>query len=86
VASRPLRPLWPQLRAALERYLAEHPPGRLLFPSYRTGEEAMLTDFRKLLDAVAVRAGWKPGEIRSKMFRTVRRVCTTFLHLYRLAP
>src|SRR2546425_830589 len=38
-------------------------------PSYRTGEEAMLTDFRKLLDAVAVRAGWKAGEIRSKMFR-----------------
>src|SRR5437660_2524986 len=62
-------PLWPQLREALERYLAEHPPSRLLFPSYRTGEEAMLTDFRKLLDAVAVRAGWKPGEIRSKMFR-----------------
>jgi integrase len=29
----------------------------------------MLTDFRKLLDAVAVRAGWKPGEIRSKRFR-----------------
>ena len=62
-------PLWPQLREALERYLAEHPPSRLLFPSYRTGEEAMLTDFRKLLDAVAVRAGWKLGEIRSKMFR-----------------
>ena len=62
-------PLWPQLRGALERYLAEHPPSRLLFPSYRTGEEAMLTDFRKLLDAVAVRAGWKLGEIRSKMFR-----------------
>jgi len=62
-------PLWPQLREALERYLAEHPPSRLLFPSFRTGEEAMLTDFRKLLDAVAVRAGWKAGEIRSKMFR-----------------
>ena len=62
-------PLWPQLRVALERYLAERPPSRLLFPSYRTGEEAMLTDFRKLLDAVAVRAGWKRGEIRSKMFR-----------------
>jgi integrase len=62
-------PLWPQFREALERYLAEHPPSRLLFPSYRTGEEAMLTDFRKLLDAVAVRAGWKLGEIRSKMFR-----------------
>ncbi len=62
-------PLWPQLREALERYLAEHPPSRLLFPSFRTGEEAMLTDFRKLLDAVAGRAGWKEGEIRSKMFR-----------------
>jgi integrase len=62
-------PLWPQLREALEHYLAEHPPSRLLFPSYRTGEEAMLTDFRKLLDAVAVRASWKPGEIRSKVFR-----------------
>ncbi len=62
-------PLRPQLRDALERYLAEHPPGRLLFPSYRTGEEAMLTDFRKLLDGVASRAGWKPGEVRSKMFR-----------------
>ncbi len=62
-------PLWPQLREALERYVAEHPPSRLLFPSYRTGEEAMLTDFRKLLDSVAVRAGWKAGEIRSKMFR-----------------
>lgn len=62
-------PLWPQLREALERYLAEHPPSRLLFPSYRTGEEAMVTDFRKLLDAIATRAGWKEGEIRSKMFR-----------------
>ena len=62
-------PLWPQLREALERYLAEHPPNRLLFPSFRTGKEAMLTDFRKLLDAVAERAGWKEGDIRSKMFR-----------------
>lgn len=62
-------PLWPQLRDALARYLAMHPPGKLLFPSYRTGKEAVLTDFRKLLDVVAMRAGWKPGEIRSKMFR-----------------
>ena len=62
-------PLWPQLRGTLERYLAEHPPNRLLFPSYRTGQEAMLTDFRKLLDVVAIRAGWKGGEIRSKIFR-----------------
>lgn len=29
----------------------------------------MITAFRKLLDVVAERAGWKPGEIRSKMFR-----------------
>jgi len=29
----------------------------------------MLTDFRKLLDAVAVHAGWKSGEIMPKMFR-----------------
>jgi integrase len=29
----------------------------------------MVTDFRKLLDAIAERAGYKPGEIRSKMFR-----------------
>jgi integrase len=62
-------PLWPQLRTILEQYVAERPPSRLLFPSYRTGEEAMVTDFHKLVDAVAVRAGWEPGEIRSKMFR-----------------
>jgi integrase len=62
-------PLRPQLREALERYLAEHPPSRLLFPSFRTGQEAMLTDFRKLLDAVAMRVGWNEGDIRSKMFR-----------------
>ena len=29
----------------------------------------MLTDWRKLLDAVATRAGWKRGEIVPKMFR-----------------
>ncbi len=29
----------------------------------------MLTDFRKVLDAVAETAGWKEGEIRGKMFR-----------------
>jgi integrase len=62
-------PLWPQLREILEQYLAERPPGRLLFPSYRTGTEAMLTDTRKLFDAIAARAGWEAGDIRSKMFR-----------------
>jgi len=29
----------------------------------------MVTDWRKLLDRIAARAGWKRGEIRSKMFR-----------------
>jgi len=62
-------PLWPQLRDALQRYLTERPPSRLLFPSFRTGKEAMLTDFRKLLDVVAMRAGWEEGDIRSKTFR-----------------
>jgi integrase len=64
-------PLWPQLEKILRPYVfaADRPPSRLLFPSYRTGKEAMITDFRKLLDVVAERAGWKPGEIRSKMFR-----------------
>ncbi len=64
-------PLWPQLEKILRPYVfnTHRPPSRLLFPSYRTGAEAMLTDFRKLLDAVAMRAGWKVGEIRSKMFR-----------------
>jgi len=40
----------------------------LLF-RHRTGEEAMITDFRKLLDADGCESGWKAGEIRSKMFR-----------------
>jgi hypothetical protein len=37
----------------------------------------MVTDFHKLLDAVAARAGWGDGDIRSKMFRhtTAPRGC-----------
>jgi len=64
-------PMWPQLESALRQWVfgTKRPPGKLLFPSFRTGAEAMITDFRKLLDAVALRAGWKVGEIRSKMFR-----------------
>ena len=45
------------------------PRGRLLFPSFAVGSEAMLTDFRKALDRVSVRAGWKAGEITPTMFR-----------------
>ena len=63
-------PLWPQLEQILRPYVfGERPPARLLFPSFRTGAETMLTDFRKLLDAVAVRAGWKAGELTPKIFR-----------------
>lgn len=60
-------PLWPQL-AEILRPFAGH-GGDLLFPSYITGKESMLTDWRGTLDRVAMRAGWKDGEIRSKMFR-----------------
>lgn len=64
-------PLFPQLEETLRSYVfgADRPPGRLLFPSLVTGEEAMLKEPRKFLDAVAVRGGWRPGEIRVKMFR-----------------
>ena len=64
-------PLWPQLREILKAYFPrrEREGGTLLFPSFRTGKEAMVTDFRKVLDAIAGRAGWAPGVIRSKMFR-----------------
>ena len=34
-----------------------------------TPSEALITDCRKALDAVAGRCGWEKGEIRSKMFR-----------------
>lgn len=68
-------PLWPQLEEILRPDLSgPKPPARLLFPCFTTGREAMLTDFRKLLDAVSLRAGWQPGEIRSKMFRHSYRV------------
>ena len=62
-------PLWPQLREILQPYVDNRVidrGGTLLFP----GETVcMLRDWRKVLDAVAKRAGWKAGEIRSKRFR-----------------
>ena len=63
-------PLWPQLADILQGYVfaGSAPLGDgLLFPAPRTG--GMLHHFTKPLDAIAERAGWKPGEIRSKMFR-----------------
>jgi integrase len=65
-------PLWPQLEAILKNYLrgGDAPRvGGLLFPSHRLLRAGMVTDFRKALDAVAERAGWKEGEVRSKAFR-----------------
>jgi integrase len=63
-------PLWPQLEAILLPYLfAENDPTALLFPSFWTGCEAMLTDIRKVLDGIAKVAGWPRGSVRSKIFR-----------------
>ena len=78
-SARTLR-LMPQLEEILRDYLPQrmrmsdvqgpdNTAGKLLFPSFRTGQPAMLTDVRKLLDAVAKLAGWKAGEITPKMFR-----------------
>ncbi len=64
-------PFWPQLEEILRPYVfgTGRPPGRLLFPSYRTGSEAMLRDARKLLDAVAARVGHRPRELNLYVFR-----------------
>jgi integrase len=64
-------PLWPQLAEILRAYVFGEagPAGRLLFPASRTDKEQPVTDIRKALDAVGKCAGWKPGEIRTKMFR-----------------
>lgn len=52
--------LWPQLEEILKDYLRgpHRPMGELLFPSMATGQEAMLVDCRRLLDRLAVRAGF----------------------------
>jgi integrase len=64
-------PLWPQLEETLQHYVfhrdAPLAEDGLLFPSSRTG--AMIHDVRKALDAIAVRAGWKAGDIRLHQLR-----------------
>jgi integrase len=63
--------MFPQLEEILRTYLdgPYAPTGALLFPSKdREGREAMIDDFRKLLDNVADGL-WAEGEVRSKMFR-----------------
>lgn len=62
-------PLWPQLEEILRSYIFERPPRDLLFPASLKSGEAMVTDIRKMLDRIAVRAGWTKGEMRTKIFR-----------------
>jgi integrase len=59
--SRRTMTLWPQFEGILREYVFGvrlHQPGSLLFPSFETGREAVVTDVRKLLDRIAVRAGF----------------------------
>lgn len=42
---------------------------RLLFPSHRMDDESMLTDVRKMLDAIATRVGFAPREVKLYDFR-----------------
>ena len=66
-------PMWPQLESILREHVfgGQGPRSGLLFRSHRanasTGE---IIDLRKALDSIAVTAGWAPGEIRTRIFRT----------------
>ena len=74
--SRRTMALWPQLEAILRDYVfgvRVCQPGRLLFPSFETGQEAMITDVRKLLDRVAVRAGFLTPMIDPKTDKQRRK-------------
>lgn len=64
--------LWPQLAEILRAYFPRREQlggGTLLFPSFRTGEESMLTDARKMLDAVGARVGYAARELNLYDFR-----------------
>jgi len=64
-------PLFPQLREILQPYVDRRVVergGTLLFPQ-TDDPTKMITDWRKVLDRVAVRAGWHAGEIRTRLFR-----------------
>ncbi len=63
--------LWPQLAQILKPYVAKRKlaGGRLLFPSQRMDQEAMLTDVRKMLDAVSARVGVAAREVNLYDFR-----------------
>ena len=44
-------------------------PGRLLFPSFATGEEPRLVEIRRVLDRAVERAGWKRGDFYTRALR-----------------
>ncbi len=59
-------PLWPQLAEILRAYFPRRErmgEGTLLFPSFRTGQEAMLQHAHRIVAAVAARIGYTSGEI-----------------------
>jgi integrase len=65
-------PLAPQLAEILRAYVFGprlERSGRLLFPSWANGTEAMEVDVRKLIDRIAMRAGWKKSELGTRVFR-----------------
>ena len=62
-------PLWPQLAEILGPYMSrtDRAPGRLLFPSHRTG--GMIHDLRRPLAVIAKRAGLDPEEVHLHTLR-----------------
>lgn len=90
-------PLMPQLETILRAYLSERtarevvgnePTRALLFPGYGERGEAIVTDFRKVLDKAAIRAGFsepvlKGGEVmKDRQGRTQVR-STVKVHMVR---
>lgn len=72
--SRRTVPLWPQLEEIWREHVfhRDEPLGELLFPSPvpdEDGEERMLTELRRMLDAVGKLAGFEEGRLRTKVFR-----------------
>jgi integrase len=64
--------IWPQLEEILRPYVLnrEAPLRALFFPSPQSiGEDRMIREIRKALDAVLVQAGWERGQFSTKDFR-----------------
>jgi integrase len=61
-------PLHPQLREILEPYVVRL--GRSTGHLFTTESCKPIRDWRKTLDAIALRAGWARGQVRTRAFRT----------------